>query len=68
MRETSPDYFSLVDDIEEDLLTSIPLPGNVDTTTSAGASESNTLSSQPSTSRDVDVDILHPGVYYTKNQ
>jgi hypothetical protein len=61
MRSTTPDYFSLVDNIGESVLASIPLPGNVDTMTSTGASESSTLSLQPSTRRDVDVDILHPG-------
>jgi len=59
---TSPDYFRLADNIGESVLASIPLPGDVDTmTSSTGASESSTLSSQHSTSRDVDVDILHPG-------
>jgi hypothetical protein len=58
MHLTSPDYFGLTDNIGENVLTSIPLPGDIDTmTSSAGASESSTLSLQHSTSRDVDVDI-----------
>jgi len=62
MRSPTPDYFNGVDDIDESVLASIPLPGDSDTGIT-GHGESSTLTFQDSSVVGINIDALHLGEY-----